>query len=138
MTIDFQLKLAGALLVVLGLAHSHFGRYFKWEKELARLSLLTRQIFQVHCFFISLSIILLGGCTLFYTDALLRSGGLSRIVLTNIVVFWGIRLVCQLFVYDAAIWRGHRFYTCMHVVFCVFWTYIVFTYGAALRIAWRE
>jgi hypothetical protein len=137
MSIHLQLKVAGALLVALGFAHSLFGRYFKWEKELAQLSLLTRQIFLVHCFFISLSIVLIGACSLFYTTALLGSGNLSRVVLTGFVVFWLIRLGFQFFVYDSAIWRGRRFYTVMHVVFSIFWTYVVLVYGAALRVAWN-
>jgi hypothetical protein len=66
-----HLKVAGALLLALGLAHSLFGRYFKWEKELAQVSLLTRQMFLVHCLFISLSVVLIGVCSLFYTNALL-------------------------------------------------------------------
>jgi len=133
MNIHVQLKLAGALLVVLGLAHGLFGRFFKWNKELAQLSLLTRQIFLVHSFFIALSVTLMGACTLFCTEALLRSGALSRIVLSGFVFFWLARLTFQLFVYDSAIWRGQCFYTCMHVVFSAFWTYIVVIYGAALR-----
>ncbi|HEY6986908.1 MAG TPA: hypothetical protein VH369_00915 [Bryobacteraceae bacterium] len=68
MNIYFHLKIAGVLLVALGLAHSFFGR----------------------------------------------------------------------FVYDSAIWRGHRFYTFMHVVFSMFWTYLVLIYGAALRVACSE
>lgn len=138
MNLDVQMKMAGALLVALGLAHSLFGRFFKWEKELAQLSLLTRQIFQVHCFFISFSLVLMGACTLFYTNALLRSGRLSRVVLTGFVLFWLIRLAFQLFVYDSAIWRGHRFYTFMHVVSSLFWTYVVVIYRDALRIACSE
>ena len=54
-------------------------------------------------------------------------------MLTGLVVFWLARLVFQLFVYDPAIWRGRRFYTFMHVVFSIFWIYVVLTYGAALR-----
>ena len=138
MSIYLQLKIAGALLLTVGLAHSFFGRYFKWKTELAQLSLLTRQIFLVHCFFISLSIVLMGACTLFYTNALLRSGTLSRVVLTGFVVFWLIRWAIQFFVYDSAIWRGRRFYTLMHVVFSIFWTYVVLVYSAALRAAWIE
>lgn len=138
MNVYIHLKIAGTLLMGLGLAHSFFGRYFKWKKELAQLSLLTRQIFLVHCFFISLSVVLIGACTLFFTNALLRSGTLSRVVLTGLVMFWLARLVFQIFVYDSAIWRGNRFYTFMHVVFSLFWTYVVVTYGAALRIACGE
>jgi hypothetical protein len=133
MNINLHLKIVGALLLTLGLAHSMFGRYFKWRKELAQVSLLTRQIFLVHCFFIALLVVLVGVCSLFYTDALLESGRLSRVVLTGLVVFWLARLVFQLFVYDPAIWRGRRFYTFMHVVFSIFWIYVVLTYGAALR-----
>ena len=138
MNVYLQLKITGTLLIALGLAHSFFGRYFKWKKELAQLSLLTRQIFLVHSFFIALSVILIGACTLFYTEALLRSGTLSRVVLTGLVAFWLVRLGFQIFVYDPAIWRGHRFYTFMHVVFSLFWAYVVITYGAALRLAWGE
>lgn len=135
MNLYLHMKVAGALLVILGLAHSFFGRYFKWKEELAHLSLLTRQMFLVHCFFISLLLVLMGTCTLFYPDALLRSGTLSRVVLTGLLVFWLIRLIFQNFVYDSAIWRGRRFYTAMHVVFSIFWIYLVVVYGAALRVA---
>jgi hypothetical protein len=137
MNIYLHLKVVGTLLLVLGLAHSLFDRYFKWEKELAQLSLLTRQIFLVHCFFISLSVVLIGACYLFYTNALLGSGTLSRVVLTGFVVFWAIRLIFQFFVYDSEIWRGRRFYTIMHVIFSIFWIYVVLIYGAALRVAWN-
>jgi hypothetical protein len=138
MSIHLQLKVAGALIVALGLAHIFFGRYFNWEKELARLSLLTRQIFLVHCFFISVALILIGACTLFYTNALLGSGTLSRVVLTGFAAFWSIRLAVQFFVYSSPIWRGRRFYTVMHAVFSVFWTYLVVIYGAALCVAWNR
>lgn len=137
MNIYLHLKLVGGLLLALGLAHSLFCRYFKWEKELKQVSLLTRQIFLVHCFFISLSIVLIGACTLFYTNALLRSGTLSRVVLAGFVVFWFIRLGFQFFVYDPAIWQGRRFYTVMHVAFSTLWIYVVLIYGAALRVAWK-
>jgi hypothetical protein len=68
---------------------------------------------------------------------LLGSGTLSRVVLTGFVLFWAIRLAFQVFVYDSAIWRGRRFYTFMHVIFSILWTYVVLTYGAALRVAWN-
>jgi hypothetical protein len=135
MNIYLAMKIAGALLLTLGLAHGFFYRIFEWKKELGQLSVLTRQMFLVHCFFISLSVTLIGACTLFYTDALLRSGTLSRVVLAGFALFWLVRAAFQFFVYDSAIWRGRRFYTFMHVVFSTFWTYLVLVYGAALRVA---
>jgi hypothetical protein len=138
MIVYVHLKVVGVLLVALGLAHSLFGRYFNWKQELAPLSLLTRQVFQVHGFFIALVVAMMGVCSLFYTTALLASGDLSRVVLSGFLIFWLSRLAIQLFVYDPAIWRGRRFYAFMHVVFTIFWIYVVLTYGNALRIAWKS
>ncbi len=137
MNIYLHLKIVGALLITLGVAHSTFGRYFKWKHELAQLSLLTRQMFVVHTFFIALLVIMIGVCSVFFTDALVAHGTLSRVVLSGFVIFWLSRLVCQFLVYDPAIWRGRRFYTVMHVVFSIFWAYAVLAYGVALRSVWN-
>jgi len=136
MNIRLHLQIVGALLTALGAAHALFGRYFGWKKELERVSLLTRQVFEVHTFFIGLLLVLLGACSLFYADALLEPGPLPRAILAGILIFWLCRLLVQWFVYDPAIWRGRPFYTLMHVAFSLFWIYVVLTYGLALRIVW--
>ena len=133
MTIRTHVQIVGALLLMLGLAHAFFPRYFGWAKELAPLSLLTRRIFQVHSFFIALVVVLLGACSLFYADTLLQSTPLSRIFLAGIVLFWVCRLFVQFFVYDSTIWRGNRLYTSMHIAFSMLWIYVVVTYALALR-----
>lgn len=109
---------------------------FGWKQELGSLSLLTRQMFIVHTFFIALVVALIGGLSLFCADSLLTPGPLSRAVLLGIFVFWLFRLAFQWFVYDPAIWRGRRFYTFMHCLFSAFWIYAVLAYGLALRSVW--
>ena len=137
MTLRTHIQVVGMLMLALGTAHVFFGHYFGWKKELASLSLLTRQVFIVHCFFIALILMLLGICSLFYADTLLAPNALSRVLLAGIVVFWLCRLVVQLFVYDSKIWKGRRFYTAMHIVFSLMWTYFVATYSAAWLAVWR-
>ena len=137
MILEINLKIVGALLVVLGIAHGAFNKQFEWKTELARLSLLNRQMFLVHCFFIALTLILMGSVTLFYTDALLQPVPLSRVVLAAVVVFWLCRLFIQFFVYDSMLWRGNRFNAWMHVLFSLFWTYVVLTYFFAAKHVWR-
>jgi hypothetical protein len=132
MNLRLQLEIAGALLIALGLGHAFFDRYFGWKGELARVSLLTRQVFQVHTFFIGLLLVLFGACSLFYADALLEPVPLSRALLAGMALFWLCRLACQWFFYDPALWRGSRFRTAMHVLFSMFWIYLVLTYGGAL------
>jgi hypothetical protein len=136
MTLVIHLKLVGALLVILGVSHAFFNRYFGWERELAGVSLLTRRIFFVHSFFIALGVTLAGVISLFYARALLTPSALNSAVLAGMVAFWLCRLLAQFFSYDAAIWRGNRFRTWMHVAFSALWCYVTGTYGVALISVW--
>lgn len=137
MTIELHLKIVGIVLITLGLAHGVFSKHFNWKTDLAKLSLMNRQMFLVHSFFIGLVLVLMGSVSLFYTQALLQPAPLSRLVLGGTVVFWACRWFIQFFVYDSALWRGNRFYTCMHVLFSLFWTYAVCTYFFAAKQVWH-
>ena len=111
MTLSMHLRIVGILLVLLGLSHAFFNRYFGWERELAGVSLLTRQIFFVHSLFIGLGVVLGGVGSFLCADALLRPVLLSRAVLAGMTVFWLCRLLAQFFAYDTRIWKGDRFRT---------------------------
>ena len=132
MNLIINLRVVGGMLLMLGLSHVSFNRYFGWERELAKVSLLTRRIFFVHTFFIGLSVVLAGAVSLFYADDLVRPGALSRAILGGLLAFWACRLAAQFVAYDSAIWRGNRFRTIMHVAFSIFWCYVSATYGLAL------
>ena len=136
MTLSMNLRIVGILLVLLGLSHTFFNRYFGWERELADVSLLTRQIFFVHSFFIALGVVLGGAGSFLCADALLRPGLLSRTLLAGMTVFWLCRLLAQFFAYDSRIWKGNRFRTFMHAVFSALWIYVTVTYGIALATVW--
>ncbi len=127
-----HLQIVGTLLLLLGVAHSVLPRYFGWNRELAGVSLLTRQVFAVHNFFIGLTVAMLGLLSLVYANELLAPSPLSRAVLAGMLAFWLVRLVFQFAVYDPALWRGKPFYTGMHVLFSIFWGYVVLTYAAAV------
>jgi hypothetical protein len=138
MTLTLHLQIVGALLVLLGLSHWFFNRYFGWGRELVAISLLTRQVFFVHTFFIGLGVAMAGAGSLFYANALLRPSALSRAILAGMTAFWLCRFLVQFFVYDAAIWRGNRFWTFMHFVFLGLWIYVTATYASALVSVWRK
>ena len=126
---ELHLRIAGAIQIALVLLHFVFPQRFHWREELARLSLLNRQIFHVHTIFICLVMVLLGALSLCAPEALLEPTRLSRLVLTGIAVFWAARLVCQWFVYDVSLWRGQTFNTVMHGVFTVIWIYLTGVYA---------
>ena len=123
--------------MLLGLSHIFFNRFFRWEQELAAVSLLTRRVFFVHNFFIGLVVVLGGAASFFCANALLSAGTLSRAVLAGMATFWLCRLVAQFVAYDHAIWQGDRFRTFMHVACSLLWCYVTATYGIALLTAWN-
>jgi hypothetical protein len=136
MNVALHLRTAGWLLIVLGAANFAMPRYFGWTRELAAVSIFTRQVFSVHCFFIALTVAMMGACSALLAPALLAPGPLSRAILGGMLLFWLCRLVVQWFVYDPAIWRGRTFYACMHALFSLLWAYLCVTYAAALRSVW--
>jgi hypothetical protein len=62
----WMLRIAGVSLVALGLLHGFFPKRFAWKEELARLSLLNRQIFYVHCAFLVMILVMMGLLSMFY------------------------------------------------------------------------
>jgi hypothetical protein len=120
-----HLRISGALLIALALSHLWFPRRFAWATELSALSLLNRQIFLVHSFFIALFVFLNSVLFTGYTGLLLEPGPLRDVVLTGIAVFWLCRLLVQSFVYDRRLWRGNRLNTMVHFALTAFWAYLV-------------
>jgi hypothetical protein len=128
---EWHLRIAGVLQILLALAHILLPRRLRWTEELARLSLLNRQIFHVHTFFICLVLVMNGALSLLAPAALLEPTPLSRLVLLGCAVFWAVRLYCQWFVYESSLWRGRRFETTVHVASSVLWLYLTAVYVGA-------
>lgn len=120
---ELQLKIIGILLIVLSLIHAGFPRYFRWKDELKSLSLVNKQIFQVHTFFIGLIVLMMGLLCLLCSEELI-STVLGRKLSLGLGIFWVFRLYFQLFVYSPALWKGKGFETTIHIVFTLFWTYM--------------
>lgn len=126
---ELHLKVIGWLLMSLALVHVIFPRYFDWKKDLAPLSLINRQMMQTHTFFIAFMVFLIGLlCTT--SSAALTSTPLGKKLCLGLTVFWGLRLIFQLFVYSPKLWRGKPFETTVHVVFTGFWIYMTWIFGS--------
>ena len=120
---ETHLKATGVLLILLALIHVVFPKHFHWREELARLSLLNRQVMVVHTFFIALAVFLMGLLCL-TSSAGLSGTPLGKRVALGLAVFWLARLLIQLFGYSSELWRGERFETAVHVVFSALWAYL--------------
>jgi hypothetical protein len=130
--VELHLRIVGVLLLALVALNVYVPRRFNWREELERLSLLNRQIFQVHAAFICVILVMFALLSLFYPRELLEPTPLARAVLAGLAGFWILRLLTQWFVYDRRLWRGRRFETTVHLVFSGVWTYFAATFAAAL------
>ena len=137
MTIDsglllVNLRVAGLVLAVLVVVNLFVPSRFGWRADMAKHTLINRQIFQAHSVFLVLILGLSSALLLTSADALLEPSRLSRAILLGLTIFWGLRMVMQWFFYSPETWRGDRFFTTMHVVFSITWVYMTGVFGAAL------
>ncbi len=118
-----QLNAIGIVLIVLALIHIGFPRYFNWETELRTLTLINRQMMEVHTLFIAITVLLMGICCCTSAHELITTP-LGRRIAFGFFIFWVIRLLVQLFGYSPVLWKGKTFETTIHVIFLLLWTYI--------------
>jgi len=94
-----QLAIAGLNLFLVQL--------LAWRNELDQMSPLLRDVFQVHKYFISITLVIFGIITLGFADELaLGSNELGSWLAMGIGIFWGIRAVMQWGYYRWDHWRG--------------------------------
>lgn len=125
---QIHLKIIGCLLSILAWVHIIFPKYFNWKVELKPLSLINKQMMQVHTFFIALTVFLFGLLSFCCADLLVHSQ-LGKYICLGFFIFWIIRLYFQLFVYSSLLWKGKLFETTMHILFTLFWIYLCLVYG---------
>lgn len=120
---ELHLKIIGILMIILSIVHIGFPRYFDWKNDLKNLSLINRQMMQVHTFFIAFVVLLIGILCISSSDDLVNTEFGRRISL-GIGLFWGVRLLIQFFGYSFKLWKNKPFETVMHIVFSILWFYM--------------
>lgn len=125
---ELQVKLTGCALILLAMIHIIFPNYFKWKEELARLSLINRQMMWVHTLFLALVLLLMGILCISSTDELVHTL-LGQKIALGLSIFWGLRLIIQFFGYSSTLWKGKPFETFVHIVFIVLWLYLTGLFG---------
>nr|WP_298339459.1 hypothetical protein [uncultured Algibacter sp.] len=123
-----HIQIIGYILIALALIHTTFPKYFNWKMELKSLSLINKQMFKVHTFFIALTVLLMGILCVISYESLVTTN-LGKTLCLGFGLFWLIRLIFQLFVYSSKLWKGKKFETIVHIFFILLWVYlfVIFT-----------
>ena len=126
-----NLRVVGVFMAALVVFNIFVPRHLRWRDDLQRISLVNRQIFEVHAIFLVLILAMFSVLLLSSSEALLEPTRLSRLVLGGLTIFWGLRLLAQFFYYSPATWRGNRLRTMVHYGFSAAWIYVTAVFAAA-------
>lgn len=101
-------------------------RLLNWKPDMDRMSLLVREIFQIHAVFITLTVGIWGALTWKFAERwVMAADELSSWVCFALALFWGLRCVMQWTHYSSSHWRGQTGRTVIHWLLFVgylFWT----------------
>src|SRR4029453_13720808 len=132
------LRIAGAGLIALSVAHIPIGKHLKWSEDAARLSPVNASIFRVHTLFICLVLVMMGLPCLLDPMFFLEKSRAAAWLSWSFAVFWMTRLYVQWFVYQADLWRGKRMETFVHWWFTFIWSALalLFTMCGVIQSGW--
>ena len=102
-------------------------RFLNWDEDLQAIPKLLQEVFVVHKWFISITLVIFGVITIqFASDIANAEYEMARWFAAGVGGFWAIRTLIQWFYYGWENWRGKRKETFIH------WTLTVCYGGAAL------
>ena len=92
-----------------------------WKKDVDAMPLLIREVFHVHAWFISITLIIFAVLTCRFAEELAAPGGLPiyRWLATAIALFWGIRTIVQLTYYSSSHWKGQPRRLAAHITLLI-------------------
>src|SRR5881394_1219861 len=117
MSLSLLLRIAASAQLAIALLNLFLVRLLEWKADLDRMPLLLREVFHVHCWFISITLGIFGVMTLRFADAMAASGNdACQWFAAGIGIFWGTRTVLQVTYYSSSHWRGRAGRTVIHAV----------------------
>jgi hypothetical protein len=114
------LQCAAVIQAAIALLNLFLVPLLKWRNDLARMPLLLREVFQVHAWFISITLTIFASMT--WRFAAEMAGGANPVcqwLATGIGLFWAIRTVLQVTYYSSSHWRGQPGRTLVHLTLLI-------------------
>jgi hypothetical protein len=118
--IELGLLLAAVGQFSIAILNFRLVQIMRWDSALASLPLLVREVFHVHAWFISLTLIIFATLTWrFAADFASGSHPFCRWLACAIGLFWAIRVILQVTYYSSSHWRGITTRTLVHILLLI-------------------
>ena len=121
---EIALFIAAAAQLVIAVLNLFLVRIMKWEEPVVRMPQLVREVFHVHAWFITITLVIFGVVTIRFAGELAAgTNDLGRWLVCGIGLFWLIRWVIQFFFYSSSHWKGKCAETAVHIVDPDLWVF---------------
>lgn len=129
-TLTILLKIAAAGQLSVAALNLFLPRILHWRDDLAKLPLLIREVFQIHVWFISITLTIFSALTWQFAGQM-NANPACRWLAGAISIFWGIRTVLQTTYYSSSHWRGDPGRTAVHIILLTAYGGLTVVYGLA-------
>ena len=111
------LQVAAALQLGIAMLNLFLVPLLRWQVEISRMPLLLREVFQVHAWFISVTLTLFAVLTWRFANDIAGPGSpIGHWLSAGIGMFWALRTVLQITYYSSSHWRGQPARTAIHIL----------------------
>jgi len=111
------LLIAAVLQLIIAVLNLNLARMLHWKSDIARMPLLLREVFHVHSWFVSVTLIIFAVMTARFAAAMADgSSEPLRWLAGAIGAFWTLRTILQVTYYDHSHWIGKRGRTAIHLL----------------------
>ena len=118
--LELFLRLAALAQFGVAILNLFLVRIMNWQRDLSTPPLLIREVFQIHIYFISITLAIFGALTWRFAGDIATAANLLSVWLAiGIGCFWSIRSVMQWSHYSAVHWRGDPLRTFIHWTLCL-------------------
>jgi len=114
------LQLAALGQLSIAVLNLFLSRILNWKPDVDRMPQLIREVFQVHAWFISITLAIFGIVTWRFAAELAQATNpIGTWLAAGIGLFWAVRFVLQLTYYNSSHWRGRVDRTIIHITLLV-------------------
>ena len=91
-----------------------------WDKELSGVSKLLQEVFVVHKWFITITLLIFGIITIRFAEPIGSAAfEMTRWFAAGVGIFWAIRTGIQWFYYSSSHWKGDKGRTVIHSILSI-------------------
>jgi hypothetical protein len=131
------LRAAAVAQIAVAILNLSLIRIMKWKPDIELMPLLVREVFRIHCYFISITLAIFGVISWrFARDIASGANPIGIWLAGGIGLFWLIRSSMQWLYYSPGHWRGRTDRTVIH--FLLFFGYSALTAVYLAAAFWRN